>query len=421
VLHTGARPNTFEESIMSTQLSFTPLPRGAQAAPAATLPVAGLLALAMTGFVAIVTETLPAGLLPQISHSLSVPESWAGQLVTLYALGSVAAAIPVTAATRSWPRRTVLLIAIVGFLAFNTVTALSPWFWLTLTARFMAGVAAGMTWGLVPGYARRMAPPHLQGRAMAIALVGTPVALALGVPAGTWLGELLNWRAAFGVMSALTVVLIVWVIWKAPRLSGQSAGEGPGIAAVFMTPGVRPVLFVILAWMLAHNILYTYIAPFLVLAQLTRHVDLVLLVFGLSAIVGIWITGLLVDRWLRVLVLASLGAFAAAAAALGIDGTLPVVVYLAVATWGLTFGGAATLLQTASADSAGEGADTAQSMIVTVWNAAIAGGGLLGGILLDTTGVGPMAWVLLALLLTGFFAAWRSRAHAFKPGSRVTA
>ena len=200
---------------MSTQFSSSPMSHG-QSAPAATLPIAGLLALAMTGFVAIVTETLPAGLLPQISHGLSVPESWAGQLVTLYALGSVVAAIPVTAATRSWPRRTVLLIAIVGFLVFNTITALSPWFWLTLTARLMAGVAAGITWGLVPGYARRMAPAHLQGRAMAIALVGTPVALALGVPAGTWLGDILSWRAAFGVMSVLTVVLIVWVVWKAP-------------------------------------------------------------------------------------------------------------------------------------------------------------------------------------------------------------
>ncbi|WP_239483075.1 MFS transporter [Paraburkholderia sp. C35] len=374
----------------------------------------------MTGFIAILTETLPAGLLPEISHGLNVPESWAGQMVTLYALGSVAAAIPVTAATRAWSRRTVLLLAIALFFVFNTVTALSSWYWLTLAARFMAGVAAGVTWGLVPGYSRRMVAVHLQGRAMAIALVGTPIALALGVPAGTWLGEWLGWRTAFGVMSALTIVLVFWVMWKAPKLAGQQDGAGRSVVDVFRTPGVRPVLFVILAWMLAHNILYTYIAPFLVRAHMTQRVDAVLLVFGLAAIAGIWVTGALIDRWLRALVLASLGVFALASAALALDGTLPWVVYFAVAAWGLTFGGAATLLQTASADSAGEGADTAQSMIVTVWNGAIAGGGLIGGILLDTSGVGAMAWVLLALVLIGLVVAWHSSRHAFRPGHRAS-
>lgn len=264
-----------------------------------------------------------------------------------------------------------------------------------------------------------MVATHLQGRAMAIALVGTPIALALGVPAGTWLGDILGWRAAFGVMSALTVVLVFWVLAKAPNLPGQSEGDGPGIVDVFLMPGVRPVLFVILTWMLAHNILYTYIAPFLVPAHMTQRVDAVLLVFGLAAIAGIWITGALIDRWLRALVLASLGVFAIASAALAVDATLPLIVYFAVAAWGLTFGGAATLLQTASADAAGPGADTAQSMIVTVWNGAIAGGGLVGGILLDTTGVGAMAWVLLALLIVGLVIAWRSSKHAFKPGRRA--
>src|SRR4051794_7459334 len=89
------------------------------------LPVSGLLALAMTGFIAILTETLPAGLLPQISAGLGVSEALAGQTVTLYALGSLLAAIPLTVATRGWSRRSVLLTAIVGFLAFNTVTTLS--------------------------------------------------------------------------------------------------------------------------------------------------------------------------------------------------------------------------------------------------------------------------------------------------------
>ncbi|KEZ74558.1 MFS transporter, partial [Pseudomonas syringae pv. syringae FF5] len=90
-----------------------------------TLPLGALLALAMTGFICIVTETLPAGLLPQIADGLEVSASFAGQMVTVYALGSLLAAIPLTIATQSWRRRTVLLVTIIGFLVFNSVTALS--------------------------------------------------------------------------------------------------------------------------------------------------------------------------------------------------------------------------------------------------------------------------------------------------------
>ena len=157
------------------------------------LPTAALLALAITGFICIVTETLPAGLLPQISEGLDVSASMAGQTVTAYALGSVIAAIPLTIATPSWPRRDVLLLTIVGFLIFNTITAISSNYWLTLGARFFAGVAAGLAWSLLAGYARRMVQPHQQGRAMAIAMVGTPIALAAGVPLGTWLGGAMGW------------------------------------------------------------------------------------------------------------------------------------------------------------------------------------------------------------------------------------
>nr|WP_319001082.1 MFS transporter [Halomonas sp. SBBP1] len=127
------------------------------------LPLAGLLALAMTGFICIVTETMPAGLLPQISQGFDISPSLAGQMVTAYALGSLLAAIPLTIATRGWRRRNVLLITIIGFLIFNSATALSTNIWLTLAARFFAGVAAGLAWSLLAGYARRMVAPHQQG------------------------------------------------------------------------------------------------------------------------------------------------------------------------------------------------------------------------------------------------------------------
>ena len=78
------------------------------------LPMAGLLALAMTGFICIMTETLPAGLLPEIEAGLHVSPALAGQMVTAYALGSLSAAIPLTLATQRWRRRRVLLLAIIG-------------------------------------------------------------------------------------------------------------------------------------------------------------------------------------------------------------------------------------------------------------------------------------------------------------------
>ncbi|KQO85964.1 MFS transporter [Methylobacterium sp. Leaf91] len=385
------------------------------------LPVSALLALAMTGFTAILTETLPAGLLPQIGTDLQVSEALAGQLVTSYAAGSLVAAIPLVAWTRGWRRRTTLLAAIGGFLIFNTLTAFLTDYRLILVARFLAGMAAGLSWGILAGYARRMVPERLQGKALALAMVGTPVALSLGVPAGTLLGAAVGWRAAFLAMSATTLVLIVWVLRRVPDYAGQPAGETSSVRQVLTTPGVRPVLAVILTWMTAHNILYTYIAPFAALSGLQARTDLLLLGFGLAALAGIWLTGVLVDRMLRTLVLASLGAFALTALMLGAFGGSAAGLIACVLIWGLSFGGAATQLQTAIGDAAGDGVDYANAMVTTVWNAAIAAGGLLGGLILDRWGAQAFPWVVMALAAAAFAIAAASRRHGFKPGRRGAA
>lgn len=382
------------------------------------LPVGALLALAMTGFICIVTETLPAGLLPLISDGLAISPSMAGQMVTAYALGSVLAVIPMTIATRGWRRRNVLLLTIAGFLLFNSITALSSHYGVTLVARFFAGVAAGLAWSLLAGYARRMVAPQQQGRALALAMVGTPIALSLGVPLGTWLGGLLGWRTTFGLMSGVSLVLIGWVLVKVPDFAPQPAHQRLSLRKVLTTPGVRPVLAVVISWMLAHNILYTYIAPFVAPAGLAERVDLVLLVFGIAALAGIWGTARLVEPLLRNTVLVSLAAFAAVSVLLGLLGNVPQVIYLGVAVWGLSFGGAATLLQTALADAAGDGADVALSLNVVAWNSAIAGSGVVGGVLLDTWGVAAFAWAMLLLVGVAFAITWAASAHGFRPGAR---
>lgn len=383
------------------------------------LPVAGLLALAMTGFLCIMTETLPAGLLPEISTGLHVSAAYAGQMVTAYAVGSLSAAIPLTLATQKWRRRAVLLLAIIGFLMFNSITALSSNYWLTLVARYCAGAAAGLAWALLAGYARRMVTRPQQGRALAIAMVGTPIALSLGVPAGTWLGAALGWRLAFGVMSAFTLLLVGWVLATVPDFPGTPHTERLPFRQVLMTPGVRSVLGVVMMWMFAHNILYTYIVPFLVPSGLAGEADLVLLVFGMAALGGIGLIGRLVDHALRAAVLVSLAVFALVCVAFAVGANSPAVIWAGVTVWGLTFGGAATLLQTALADAAGEGTDVALSINVVAWNSAIAGGGLLGGALLDLWGAASFPWAMLCLLVCGFAIAWQACSHGFPAGHRL--
>lgn len=384
------------------------------------LPVAALLALAMTGFICIMTETLPAGLLPEIAQGLQVSPALAGQTVTAYAAGSLIAAIPLTLATARWRRRRVLLATILGFLLFNTLTALSSSYALTLVARFAAGAAAGLAWSLLAGYARRLVVPRLQGQAMAIAMIGTPVALSLGVPLGTWLGGLLGWRLAFACMSALTLGLIVWVLAKVPDYPGQTEGQRLPLRQVFATPGIRAILGVVFTWMLAHNLLYTYIAPFVAQAGLGDQVDRVLLTFGVASLAGIWITGRIVDHSLRRAVLVSLAGFAAIALLLGLNRDSALLQYLGVFGWGLTFGGAATLLQTALADTAGSGADAALAMNVVTWNSAIAGGGILGGLLLDGIGPQALSWAVVALSLGALAIATSARRHGFPAGTRAS-
>lgn len=375
---------------------------------ATQLPVFALLALAMAGFICILTETIPAGLLPEISAGLHISPSLAGQLVTAYAAGSLVAAIPLTLMTRSWSRRSVLLSTVAGFLIFNTLTAISANIAVILIARFLAGASAGLAWSLIAGYARRMVVPSLHGRALALAMVGTPIALSLGVPAGTWMGAFLGWRLTFAVMSGLSIVLIGWILFAVPNYAGSAGTQKMSLGAVLSIPGVKSVLAVVLTWMLAHNILYTYIAPFIAPSGLAGRVDLVLLAFGVAALCGIFVTGKIIDNHLRKAVLLSLAVFAAVSLIFGLDAKDPAVIYLGVAAWGLTFGGAATLLQTALADAAGEHADVALSMNVVTWNSAIALGGLTGGLLLDHYGSGAFPWALLLLLIIAVVVVMRS-------------
>ncbi|WP_323816487.1 MFS transporter [Cellvibrio sp. NN19] len=366
------------------------------------LPYGALLALSITGFICVMTETLPAGLLPLISADMSIPIASSGQLVTAYALGSLFFAIPLTVLTRSWSRRSVLLFTVSGFTVFNALTALSHNLPLTYLSRFLAGCCAGLAWSLIAGYARSIVKPHQQGAAMAFAMAGTPVALSIGVPIGTWISQVLGWRETFGIMSLISILLIIWIIFIVPNVSGQKNRIKFQITKVLGIKGVKPILAVVLTWMVSHNILYTYIAPFSEPSGLNNNIDAVLFVFGITSLAGIFFTGKLIDRHLRVLTLFSVFTFFISCLLLFFYYSNPMIFIVCIGIWGLTFGGAATLLNTALADAAGEWTDIAMSLTVVSWNSAISLGGIFGGLLIQEYGIHSLAVAPIIFVFTAF-------------------
>lgn len=362
------------------------------------LPLGALLALAMAAFITLLTEIMPAGLLSSIAQGLNVSESLAGQFITAYAVGALVAAIPVTTLTQGMRRRPLLLIAILGFAVVNLVTALSDSYGVSLTARFFAGVFGGIVWSLLAGYAVRMSPAHLSGRAIAISGAGATIALVLGVPLGTWLGRLIGWQGAFGLMTALALLLMVLIVAIVPDFPGQVKEKRQALSSVFLKTGIRSVLLVVFTFVVAHNILYIYIEPFLVPSGLATKVDIVLFVFGVGSIVGLWCVGAWVDRQLQGLAVASISVFAFASLLLGLWGDSPQMVYLSIMAWGLSFGGFATITQMALSRFADDSVDVAQSVYTTGWNTAVAGGGVVGGLLLERTGVASFAWIVIGIL-----------------------
>ena len=364
------------------------------------LPLLQLLALTLASFLATANETIPAGLLDQIATGFMTSEAWAGQTVTLCALGAGIAAIPLTVLTKKYPQRNLLLISLITFSVCNLLTALSTHFIFVLCLRFIIGLATGLAWSILATYARSMAPPHLQGRALAIAMLGIPLALALGVPLSAWLSAFIGWRNIFIILSMTALLLTVWVFFKVPNYHKNTSQRSVALKTVFTMPGVRPILFLVMAWILSHYLLYTYITPLLTDLGLKTQIDFILLVFGLSTLLGIWLIGLLVDQHLKKLIFISLTTFLIISVLLSLSfNHLGLMLFtLFTVIWGLSFSGAPTLLQTVLANAAQENADIAQSLLVTVFNLSFACSGIIGGILLETLGTHYFPFLITFIL-----------------------
>ncbi|PIL17705.1 hypothetical protein P775_23545, partial [Puniceibacterium antarcticum] len=215
------------------------------------------------------------------------------------AVGSAATAIPLIAATRALPRRMLFLTALSVFCLTHLAVACLSNYPVILAARVVAGVMSGVIWSMVAGYAVRLSNAQTMGRAIAIAMTGSAVAMAAGLPLGSYVGTLLGWRASFGLLALLSLGLMGWIVACIPRAPAAAKQSRASVRDVAMMPGVSVVLALAGIAMLGHYTLYTYIAPLAIGFVLPGGTTAGLTLFGVGAVGGVVFAGQVVDRHLR--------------------------------------------------------------------------------------------------------------------------
>ena len=371
----------------------------------------GLGALMMATFVAITTEILPVGLLPQMSHDFGVSDSTVGLVVTLYAVVVAILALPLTALTARLPRKALLLASIAGYGLSSAIVALAPTFAILCVGRAIGGVAHALFFSVVAAYASRLVPPELVGRAIAIAFAGTSLGYVLGVPLATSIGAAIRWRAGFAALAGASLILILVTGSLLPPVRND---HGESTARIrWRGTGIIAVGFANLLVFLAEYTAYTYIAPILLQAGLPKSaVGASLLLFGGAGIVGLWSASRFVDRRPRAGAVVTFGVLALGLAAAALATRSLVALLVAATVWSIAFGAAPSYLMTAAIRTKSGSPDSAGAIVNGSSNLGIAGGAALGSVLLGATGsVGPLvvasalgvvATVLVALARRGF-------------------
>ncbi|WP_425955427.1 MFS transporter [Xylanimonas sp. McL0601] len=183
-----------------------------------------LVAMAVSTFLFVLVEGLPAGLLTLMAPDLGTTTSRIGLLVTGYALVVLIATVPLAHWTKHIPRRWVLA-ATVGLAAVTTFWAgVADSYESLFAARLVTALAQSLFWvAVIPG-TTGLFPPRVRGRVMARLALGNSLAPLLGLPAGTWLGEHTSWRAAFWAVAALSTLIFVVVIVLFPTVKPSEGG-----------------------------------------------------------------------------------------------------------------------------------------------------------------------------------------------------
>jgi predicted MFS family arabinose efflux permease len=360
-------------------------------------------------FSIVTTEILPIGLLTSIGATFGISDGTAGLMMTMPGFLAAIAAPTVTVATGRFDRRLMLCGSILVLALADFLAAVTSAYWIMVVSRVLVGLVIGAFWSIAAGLAARLVPERQVARATSVIFSAVPLGSVLGVPAGTFIGDLFGWRVAFVVMGIFTAGVAVMLLAFVPRLPAVEATRLTVLGNMLRDNMVRVGLLVTFLIVLAHFGAYTYVTPFL--EDVTKvdpsQVTIFLLVYGVAGIAGNFLAGSMAARNVRRTFIICAGMIAVATFLLPVagQGQLGVIVLLVV--WGIAYGGVPVCSQTWFVRAFPQAPEAASVLFTSSFQATISLGALLGGVVVDSASTsmvmvlgGVSATLALSLLWT---------------------
>ncbi|WMX54622.1 MFS transporter [Peribacillus sp. R9-11] len=373
-----------------------------------------LLALAISAFAIGTTEFISVGLLPLISKDLHITVTTAGLTVSLYALGVMFGAPILTSLTSNMSRKSLLLWIMIVFIAGNTLAASATGIGVLLTARVISALAHGVFMSIGATIAADLVPENRRASAIAIMFTGLTVATVTGVPFGTFIGQHFGWRFAFIIIVAIGIIaflgnsiLVPSDLQKATRTTFRDQIK-------LVTNGRLLLVFIITALGYGGTfVVFTYLSP--LLQQVTGFkegtVAVILLVYGVAIAIGNTIGGKLANRnpinalFYMFLIQAIVLVILSFTAPFKVAGLITIILMGLFAFMNVP--GLQVYVVTLAERFVPSAVDVASAINIAAFNAGIAIGAYLGGIITDSIGLIHTAWiggvmVFVAVILTGW-------------------
>ncbi|MDD6056555.1 MAG: sugar transporter [Helicobacteraceae bacterium] len=227
---------------------------------AAWFAVAGI---ALGAFIFNTSEFVPVGLLSLMASDLNTSASNMGLIITIYAWCVALFSLPLMLFCTRFSMKNLMLFVVILFILSHIVTSFSTNYYMLLFSRIGVACAHALFWSIATPLAVRVAPQGKEHLAISFVIIGSSVALLLGIPLGRLIGLFFGWRMSFAIIGILAFLILLILLKALPKMPSSGVISIKNLPELLKTPHLMGVYLITACIVTAHFIAYSYIEPFL--------------------------------------------------------------------------------------------------------------------------------------------------------------